>query len=307
MQRRCVEDLSSPNTSKESEQKVIEINLTSKLIDFLISSETMDCSFKFGKEKVKAHRKILSAFSPVFSTMFSSTWTTHKEPIVITDSSIDDFRTFLHFFYKGEIKLSAENVMSILYLANKYNVQELIATCSTFACGQVRVKNVIEFYCSAVRFNQDDLKLKCTEFISKHTEAVLKSNEFIQCDSDTLKAILQLDKLSCKEAIVFASCMEWATNKCRSKNLDVSYAKNLRDQLSDCFSLIRFKAMESNEFAKCIDKYGDMFTNEESKAIFMHFMQMKGYASNVRDTTLKNVYDLFEQSAFEFSAFGTPL
>lgn len=281
------------------------INLTGKLIDLLLSSEAMDCCFKVGKVEIKAHRKILSAFSSVFATMFSGNWATNVDPITITDAPIEHFRAFLDFFYKGQIKLSAENVMSILYLAHKYDVQELVSTCLTFASGQVCAKNVIEYYCSAVRFNQNDLKVKCTEFMSAHTEEVLKSNEFMQCDADTLKCILQLAELSCKEVIVFNSCIAWATNKCRSKGLNVSYAKNLRDQLADCFSLIRFKAMESNEFATCIESYEAMFTNEESKAIFMHFMRMKGCASDVRDITMKRTVAVFNEINLNFNPIET--
>lgn len=261
------------NASSTECEKSIPVNMTTKFINFLISSEEADCSFKCDDKEIIAHRKLLAACSSVFTIMFNVSWGSHANPIRIVDATYDNFATFIDFFYKGEIKLNAENVMSILCLAHKYDVQELTSTCSTFACDQICVENVVEYFELAIRLNQEYLRFDCIEFITENTEAVLKSEKFLQCGMDALKGILQIDELSCKETVVFDSCIEWAKNKCRIKNLDELQEANLRDQLTDCIHLIRFKEMESEEFAERYEFIGPIITKETSSKVFMHFMQ----------------------------------
>lgn len=261
----------SAKTSSACE-KTISFNITAKVINCLLGSESMDCTFKFGDKKIKVHRKLLSAFSSVFADRFATRWANNFDPIPIVDASYENYSTFLDFFYKGEIKLTVHNVMAILFLASKFNVQEMVSSCSTYASGHLYITNVVEYYSMAIRLNEEHLLLKCTEFITNNTEDVLKSRKFLRCDRGMLKRILQMEK-PCKEAVVIHACFEWAKEKCHQKSLDISQPTNLRAQLSDCFGLIRFKKMESHEFAKFFETFKEMFSSEESTSIFMHFMQ----------------------------------
>lgn len=94
--------------------------------------------------------------------------------------------------------------------------------------------NVIEYYAVAIQINQADLKSSCAQFITDNTEAVINTKEFLDCDTDTLKGILQIDELSCKETTVFNACIKWAKTNCLSNGLD-SELSNLRSQLASCF------------------------------------------------------------------------
>lgn len=120
----------------------------------------MDCCFKFDDKEIKAHRKLLSAFSSVFATMFNTSWGSNSTPIPIVDASYDNFASFLDFFYKGEIGLKSDNILEMLYLAHKYDVKELLLSCSKYASDKLRIKNILQFFKVAIRFNQPDLHLE---------------------------------------------------------------------------------------------------------------------------------------------------
>lgn len=272
----------SASTSSAACEKTVTFDITAKLIKSFCGPESVDCCFKFDDGEINAHRKLLSAFSSVFATMFNSTWSSNAEPIPITDASYEHFATFLDFFYKGEVTLNVDSVMPILYLAHKYDVEEIVSSCASFAADHVCVANVIEYYGAATRFNQQHLKQRCNELISNNTEAVLKSKVVLEGGSEILKHILQLDELSCKEVMVFDLCVEWAKNKCRDKNLDETQPNNLRAQLNDFFHLIRFKEMKSDEFANYCEPMEEIFTRKELTATLFHFMQMKDCANDTR-------------------------
>lgn len=260
------------NTPSNECEKIIHFNITAKVIDCLLGSQSTDCTFKFGDKEIKVHRKLLSGFSSVFANRFATRWANNLDPIHIVDASYENYVTFLEFFYKGEIKLTLNNVMAILFLARKFNVEVIISSCSTYAIDHLSIQNVFEYYGMAIRLSEERLQVKCAEFVKNNTECVVKSKGFLQCDRGMLKKVLQMDK-PCKEAVVINACFEWAKEKCRKKGLDFSQPTNLREQLSDCFSLIRFKKMESYEFAELFKTFKEMFSSEESTAIFLHFLQ----------------------------------
>lgn len=242
----------------------------------VFNADSTDCRFQFddetttGMHKIKAHRKLLAALSPVFAGMFNSDWAGKLEAIPITDVAYEDFHAFLNYFYKAEVQLNTQNVGAIFRLAYKYHIEDLMGSCSTFMSNQLCVDNVIEFYGVAIQFDLRNLKDKCIEFITNHTAYVLTSNAFIQCNIVVLKDILESVELYLNAETIFDVCVEWAKYKCQQKNINPS-PENLRIELGDCFGLINFHAMGVTGFAKRYKSLKGMFARDESDDILLRF------------------------------------
>lgn len=292
----------SPSNNVEE----VKFNTLATVIKSAYGPNSTDCCFRFGDKstndtkEISAHRMLLSALSPVFAIMFNDTWNDDHHEIAIEDATAEDFSTFLDYFYKGSVKLSVDNVYAIFYLANKYDIEEVMASCSTILTKEIGVENVVGYLKMALRFNQHQLKGKCIEFIGKNTGKVLASEEFICCDKETLTGILEIPSMSCKEHVLFDACIKWATAMCQRKGIDDLCPKNLRDELGDCFKMIRFEEMDRDVFTIRYEAFSAMFTKEETDDCLMHFIRMKNLNVNTRFS--QNTLDTIktEEIVFKF-------
>lgn len=271
-------------------EKNFKFNKMARIIASFCGADSTDCCFRFRTEgatnevkQIKAHRKLLSTLSPVFEAMFSGSWDNDSNAIPIVDASFESFYTFMEYFYKGEVKLNADNINEMLYLAQKYDVQDVVASCSMFSMEQLSIENVIPYFGMAIRYDQADLMAKCADFITGNMDKILKSNEFIQCDQDTLKQVLKLWPENCKAHDVFDSCIEWAKEKCRKEEIDESSPVNLRIVLGGNFQSIQIKRMNRDEFAKRFELINAMMSRNESDDVFKHFVLTKIGSENQCD------------------------
>lgn len=263
----------------ESSTKNFAFNTLAKVINSAYGPDSTDCWFRFINKStndvnvIKSHRKLLSALSPVFAILFNSNWDEELKPITIVDATFEDFETFMAYFYKGTIELGRHNFFQILQLAHKYDVGDLMVSCSAYAINMVDTANTVQLLFAAIRFDLKELKQKCISFLTKNTEQVFKSLAFLQCSKRTLKEILQTPTMTCKEHIVFDACIEWSKAKCQQKKIDDTRPENLRTELEECFELIRFKEMGRDELAKRYNSFKAMFKKDETDEILMYFVQ----------------------------------
>lgn len=93
-------------------------------------------------EKVPANRNVLAAISEVFYTMFYGSLK-EKGDVKIVDSSVESFKEFLQCFYMKEGTFKNENIQEILYLADKYDVNDI---CFDFLQNSLSPEHVLWAY-----------------------------------------------------------------------------------------------------------------------------------------------------------------
>ncbi len=76
-----------------------------------------------------------------------------------------------------------------------------------------------------------------------------------------LSRILAMDELSCDEMFIFHETMNWASEACRKSMIEPTI-ENKKLQLGQCFDLIRFPTMTSEQFSVCIAEEG-LFNSTE--------------------------------------------
>lgn len=261
----------SESASPDSEE-TFKFEASTKVIENMFGPNSTDCCFRFSEsgqiKKIKSHRKLLTSLSPVFAAMFNGSWDSGSDVIPITDSSHDDFATFLDYFYKSAVKLNERNVCGVLYLAHKYDIEDLVSSCSAFLINTICTDNVVEYYEVALRFDLHKLRDASRQLLSIQEDAILKSMAFIRCNRAALRHVLVCVAPGCKAEDIFDACIEWAKNQCEVKNIDPT-PKNLRIELGDCYGFIDFKSMDIAEFATRYKSFKAMFTRTESDDIFM--------------------------------------
>ena len=79
------------------------------------------------QQQVSAHRLVLSACSDFFKTIFHSN--THSHPMLYLDGvDNSEINLMLDYIYQGEVQIYQENLERFLVIANKFQLDGLLAT-----------------------------------------------------------------------------------------------------------------------------------------------------------------------------------
>lgn len=233
-----------------------------------LNEELSDIKFVFQQndtvEVLVAHKLILAAGSPVFKAMFFGLLK-ENEMVEIVDASVEEFKEFLQFFYLPKVTLSMENTEGVAHLADKYDMIDCLKMCG-FSEDRLTNENLFWAYQLAMSMDNAELKGLCeNRFRSLNPTEVFKSNTFLRCDRSVLRYILQSESMCCEEIDLFNACLAWAKASCRRNGSDENSSSNIKEQLGDCFHLIRFGNMESEELAAIMasDTNAGLFTRDE--------------------------------------------
>lgn len=255
--------------------KEININSHSTIIEYAFGADSVDCTFQFVDEttnetkEYSAHRKLLSAVSPVFAAMFSDNWNKSTDPIVIEDATYETFTAFIKCFYEAKMTLTADNVAEMLRLADKYDAAELANSCESFMVEHLCIENALEYFSIAMQFSCAKLEAQCQHLFCQKCDEIMESATFTQCEMETLADFLRAIPDYSQAANAFDACIKWAETKCHQKGADAS-VDNFRAELGECFRLIPFKKMEFEAFIDRYEEFKTMFTKDESDDIFIH-------------------------------------
>ena len=267
-------------------------------LEFLVDNEfasDMKFALKITGDEIFGHKFPLSVASPVFAAMFHGTLATKENIIEILDCDNKEiFVEFLRYLYSRRCKLDWDNVFDILYLAKKYLVSTLVEECVKFLSQDININNALLILQQSSKFEEEELKLKCVKFIAPNVKEVLKTEYFIKLDLDTLKVILENDKLEIREIELFKFVETWCDHKL-SGNGKAGDSNAKRDLLGDVLYLIRFPIMGAAEFAENCAQSG-FLSLEECCSIFCYLTRKTGSATEDH----KLASELISQHGFSF-------
>jgi len=217
--------------------------------------EMSDIQFVVGedREKVYAHKIILSGRCEVFRAMFAEQkhqikGTAKKDGgsalLVLPDVRPTVFLTVLEFIYTNTCKLSQTTVVDVLASAIEYGLEGLVQCCVAYITEGLQVDTACEAIQAAITYNQDDLRDSCMDFIEKHTLDVFKSPHYAELSEDTLAWILQSDRLQADEPEIYAAMREWGT-----VNM-VVLERPMCDVIASVVEHVRFPLLSTEQLTK---------------------------------------------------------
>ncbi|XP_055306232.1 BTB/POZ domain-containing protein 6-like [Sitodiplosis mosellana] len=253
-------DPQTPETDYENQALSADLGI------LYMDATTSDVKFIFKlddnkKENLPAHKSLLATRSDVFHAMFYGTVKENAD-VNIVDATPAAFREFLKFFYLSKVRLTMENVRSVMNLGEKYNVSACLDACGELLIRNLTVENACFIYGLAILYKQKELKRLCEEKITENTEAVFASKSFLNSPKSVLHHVLNLDKLSCSEADVFKACMAWVKS---ASGKEIVTKADVQQLLGDLFYKICFRSMTIKEFADLIASFGHVFSMDEHK------------------------------------------
>lgn len=212
---------------------------------------------------IPAHRIIVSTASPVLDKFLSGTGTLPaSDRITVSDISAEHFREVLRYLYTDEIDIDANNALEVLRCANYFDLADLEDKCVKTVLRTLTIYNVCALYPQTYQLSER-LAAKCVQLMQAKTDWLLDNGELLAMPPAAFAEILKLDQLNVRsEKSVYVALLRWACERCDALGW-TGTAKNRRRAMGDHLSLVRFTAMELNEFMECLQLEPTFFSTLE--------------------------------------------
>lgn len=221
-----------------------------------------DISVRVGSRTFAAHRFVLACMSDVFRSMlYGGGWAesragTTRDVLDLHESTDCEqaFEPFLRFLYTASVKLAPENVVGILCLADKYNVEHLRKLCLHFMLDhckpqlQENVRHAVNWYALSIALNLKDIANVSRATIAWNAVGIMTSPEWPNLEQDFLCDMLSSSDLVVpNELTVFDSVQRWLLDEDHGDRREDSHA------IHSVLSLVRFSQMTVTELRSCED------------------------------------------------------
>ena len=213
-----------------------------------------------------AHKYVLATSSVALHAMFYGDLAETKPVVHLSDTDEGSLREFLRFLYTDQCDLSADNVVSVMYLSKKYIVPSLTEKCVEIMKNILNVENVLIILEQAIYFDEDKLKKKCWDLVESRATEVVATEVFNNINQKTLACILGREYLKIPEVALFQAVLKWCDVQCWKKQLEVT-GENRRAMLQDAVYDIAFLSMSHEEFAKHVH-LSELLSAEEMVSIY---------------------------------------
>ena len=163
--------------------------------------------------------------------------------------------------YTDDVRLTAGNVMSVLYASKKYIITNLTKRCLQFLEANLSAETALQLLEHNMLFDDTDLKRKVVAKIEEEARAIIPSSDFCKLSKQTLHEVLQLQLHIHKEIDLFEASLRWARKKCQELQKSTK-GSNLREMLGENLFLIRFPTMTVDEINETVVPSGVLTANE---------------------------------------------
>ncbi|XP_059617793.1 kelch-like protein 5, partial [Phlebotomus argentipes] len=213
-----MEGSSSQDKRKDQESSQDHVVRASKKMWLYRENETLcDVILIAGedKQRISAHRNVLSAASDYFEAMFTRDFReTREEEVILNEIPGDDLRRLVKFCYTGELELSeessVESVKTLMSSANLLQLKSVVKDCGAFLERHLSPSNCLAIAVFADQYSCDALLEAARKYANQHFLEVCKKQEFLQISAEQLGKLLASDDLNVpSEEDVFRALLAW--------------------------------------------------------------------------------------------------
>ena len=168
------------------------------------------------------------------------------------------------------MNLSENNVMQVLYLANKYIVPSLAEKCAEYLRNNLNASNVFFILPHAQKFEDKDLEGRCWKVIKEQTEEAVTSDGFITVERSIVESVVKREELSVTELELFKAVDRWATAEVQRQGFTPDGKTKRRILGEDIVKAIRFPLILMKDFMSVVFD-SDILTFHEVGNMMKHY------------------------------------
>ena len=231
--------------------------LCSILLQTRNEPEFCDVTFMVGdigddQKEFNANRMLLSMVSDVFKAMLYGKMKESEQncTVTITDVEPNAFGAMLDFIYLNDPKLSADNIVAVAKIADKYQISLLIELCHRYLPKCLQPKNFCTILNDMMNNNlkayvwickQEYIKRSMPKVCGACKLPIFSNDTIVHLDLETLLYVLQWDCIRLSEDQLWQFIMTWIGNKLqkndsskkRKLSTNSSSPKGKRQKLND--------------------------------------------------------------------------
>lgn len=181
------------------------------LYQYYQSGEFCDVEINVGDRVFLCHRLVLACVSLYFSAMFKSKMSeTFERSIRINDIEEEAMAHLINFAYTSRIKLTTDNVQSILFAASILQIESVATACSNFMKTHLHPTNCIQVRSFAELHNRVELIKMTDDYILDNFSTVSLNEEFLAMPYPILYKLISSGDLNVdSEEQVYEAVMRW--------------------------------------------------------------------------------------------------
>ena len=144
-----------------------------------MNEERSDVTFVVDGQRLPAFKALLSLRSPVFEELFNED--PNQKEIVVTDATVDGFKTMLSFIYIQELafteEINVDLVLDVYNLSNKYQLKRLTECLDKYIEKFViNCDNINDIYTFAIDNDHKSLSELAINFMRRNTTKLLNKD-----------------------------------------------------------------------------------------------------------------------------------
>lgn len=199
------------------------------------------------KMSIPAHKYVLAIGSPVFYKMFYGYLSEKSDSVELVDADSNSLLELFRFLYSDETHLTAECVLRVMYLAEKYMIPGLLDECAEFLSNEIDANNALDILKQCELFGDtDQLQERCWNIVDLQTRQCLRSKSFLSTSGKILEALVKRETLDIDERELYRAVISWAGAQCKAHSLE-PIAKNIRKFLGGVMAHIRFSLIKDSD------------------------------------------------------------
>lgn len=165
---------------------VPEASLAANMATLWSSGSWSDVTLSAGGERLRVHRLVLAARSPVFKRMLSSGMREASTGVVeIPDVAPEVLQRLCEFMYTDSVEdedvwEDDEAIRDVMLAAKKYEVPGLVRLCAAKALARIQAHSATTWLILASQLSEDEFKENCLRYIVDHLHEVQETDGWEQ-------------------------------------------------------------------------------------------------------------------------------
>jgi len=172
---------SSSSTSRDN-------RLLQNLSESFDNSDFSDLTFAIGNKSVHVHSFILGLRSPYLRSQLEGPWKGQTK--IDIKEAYDAFYPFLKYLYTDSLEVEPSIALRLLDVASRYGDSGLLQSCQSIVKQSVSIHNVVELLTLANKYDANDMKDFCFNFVLDNLQAVISGPAFSSLPDVVCKELL---------------------------------------------------------------------------------------------------------------------
>lgn len=153
------------------------------------------------------HRSVLMANSKVFKSLLKPD-SSEQDEFTVNETDAEMLNAIVSFCYKGRIGLTEENVMKYLAIAFSVDFYRLEQECWRFLTEKISVNNAVQTLAIAEKYSHHDASQRALHFICGSIEK-FSIESFQAFDHQLLQKVLKSNSTEATEEFIFKRLLDW--------------------------------------------------------------------------------------------------